>query len=212
MMAQAVTPRPDVNLAPNFLIPCGILAICSLGLCSARIYTRCKPVLHLKVDDYLIVLAEVRVLYSSLKNPKAYTYISKIFSLFEYITVAISAANGWGRLSYYVPAAKLVTALKAGFAVEILWMQAIALVRLSIACSLLPLSRNKIWRSTFYSLITGQIILYVAWMVVTFAGCRPLASFWDHNIVPVCLPQKVVLNCTWATAGEPNLIYYLSSH
>ncbi len=56
-----VSPAPDTRFAPTYLIPCGVLAAIALGLCSTRIYTRVRPVPRLTLDDYLIVVAEVRL-------------------------------------------------------------------------------------------------------------------------------------------------------
>jgi hypothetical protein len=61
MLSTTTAPvGPDVNLSYQYLIPCGILAIISFGLCAARIITRCRPVFDLRLSDYLIVGAEVR--------------------------------------------------------------------------------------------------------------------------------------------------------
>lgn len=58
-MDPSVAPGPDTRFAPTYLISCGVLAGLALGLCVTRIYTRSRPVLHLALDDYLIVVAEV---------------------------------------------------------------------------------------------------------------------------------------------------------
>jgi hypothetical protein len=61
MLSTTTTPvGPDVNLAYQYLVPVGILAVISLGLCTARIYTRCRPTFDLRLSDYLILAAEVR--------------------------------------------------------------------------------------------------------------------------------------------------------
>lgn len=58
-MDPSISPGPDTRFAPTYLISCGVLAAVALGLCSTRIYTRVRPVPHLTLDDYLIVVAEV---------------------------------------------------------------------------------------------------------------------------------------------------------
>lgn len=58
MDASGPTP-PDTNLAPRFLIPCGILSVIALGLCVTRIISRLRPLPHLYQDDYLIGIATV---------------------------------------------------------------------------------------------------------------------------------------------------------
>ncbi|RDL35411.1 Uncharacterized protein BP5553_07342 [Venustampulla echinocandica] len=175
-------PGPDVNLVAQYMVPCGILAAFSFGLCATRIYTRCQPKFNLKWDDYLILLAE-------------------IFSFFGYISAIVAATHGWGHPSFYIAPKNATIALKCSFAIQILWMQAIALVRLSIASSLLPLSRSKWWKATLWTLITVQVILYVGWMVVGFFNCRPLRSMWTPVENMTCWPTIYTLNFGWASSA-----------
>lgn len=51
---------PDVSLAAHYVIPVVIMGLLSLFLCSCRIYTRCRPKFNLKLDDYLILAAQVK--------------------------------------------------------------------------------------------------------------------------------------------------------
>lgn len=61
-MDPTVSPGPDTSFASRYLIPCGVLAGLALGLCVTRIYTRSRPIFHLALDDYLIIVAEVRLI------------------------------------------------------------------------------------------------------------------------------------------------------
>jgi hypothetical protein len=56
---------PDTNLAPGFLIPCGILLVIGLSLCVARINSRLRPSPHLHGEDYVIIIAMVLRTYES---------------------------------------------------------------------------------------------------------------------------------------------------
>jgi hypothetical protein len=50
---------PDTNNAIQYLVVCGVFALIAMVLVVMRVSTRTKPVIRLKVDDYLIILAEV---------------------------------------------------------------------------------------------------------------------------------------------------------
>lgn len=50
---------PDTDLARQYLIPCGILAVIGMSLCTARIITRLRPSPHMYRDDYIIIVAAV---------------------------------------------------------------------------------------------------------------------------------------------------------
>lgn len=108
-------------------------------------------------------------------------------------------SNGWGRQSYYVPAEKVRRARIASFTLQLLWSHGIVLVRLSIAASLWPLSRNKFWRGTLATLCIIQVILYCGWITVALGNCRPLHSFWDP-IEAKCWPTKYTTNYAWGSA------------
>jgi hypothetical protein len=59
MAAPAGKVLPDTNKAPSYLITCGIFNVLAIGLCAARIYSRLRPKLLMRVEDYLIVIPMV---------------------------------------------------------------------------------------------------------------------------------------------------------
>ncbi|EPE30312.1 hypothetical protein GLAREA_13035 [Glarea lozoyensis ATCC 20868] len=182
MLSTTTAPvGPDVNLSYQYLIPCGILAVISFGLCAARIFTRCRPVFDLRLSDYLIIGAE-------------------ICSFFGYVTIVVATAYGWGRQSYYVPVESVEKSLQAGFAVQILWTHGITLVRFSIAFSLLPLSQNRFWKAILYILIGLQVVLYVGWMNIMIFKCLPVRGNWQRTIHMKCWPRKYTTNAAWCSA------------
>jgi hypothetical protein len=95
------------------------------------------------------------------------------------VCTCIAAGYGWGRHTYYVSPYSHVQAFKAILAVEVIYLLAIALARISIAVSLLPLSNWKVWRLTLWAQIMIQTVLYIGWMVVILGQCRPISSIWE---------------------------------
>jgi hypothetical protein len=57
-----IPPPNTPNNAPTFLIVIGIFTIISVSLCVARTYSRFRLKEALRVDDYLIIIATVRIL------------------------------------------------------------------------------------------------------------------------------------------------------
>ncbi|CZR59909.1 uncharacterized protein PAC_09804 [Phialocephala subalpina] len=173
-------PLPDTNVVPKYVISCAILAVVAFGLCVARIYTRAFPTSRLGLDDYLITL-----------------------SLAGYCVATAAAVHGWGRLSQYVTPSNQLIAYKCLFAVQLLWIIALALVWISIACSLLRFSTaaDRWWKWILWSLIAIQTIISTGWLVVLFFGCRPLRSNWEPVADVVCWDRKYTLIYGWISAA-----------
>ncbi|KAK0100506.1 hypothetical protein ONS95_008453 [Cadophora gregata] len=180
-MNASISPGPDTRFAPNYLIPCGVLAVVALGLCVTRIYTRSRPVLHLALDDYLIVVAE-------------------IFSLTGYCLACAAASHGWGHLSFYISAADQKIAYKCIFALELIWVLTIPLIRISVACSLMRFGNSRLWMGTLYALIVIQSLISTGWVILQFFNCKPLRSFWEPVSNFKCWPRDVTLIYGWFTA------------
>lgn len=171
---------PDTNYAPNYLIPCGILTVLALGLCVARIYSRLQrksqrprvgPEHRLSPDDYLIAAATVVCVVS-------------------YFVAIGTAAHGWGHLSHYVSSEDRATAFKCLLAQQGLGILAAALVRISVAWSLLRFSTWKPWKYSLWIMMGVQVLTYIGFMVLMLFNCRPLRSFWEKVDKPVCWDRK----------------------
>lgn len=50
---------PDTNNAQSYIIVCGIFLALAVGLCVARIYSRIRPKLIMRVEDYFIIIPTV---------------------------------------------------------------------------------------------------------------------------------------------------------
>lgn len=55
---SAETP-PDTNYGPTYLIVIGVFTTFAVSLCSARIYSRIRPKVNIRFDDYLVATAMV---------------------------------------------------------------------------------------------------------------------------------------------------------
>ncbi|ORX93667.1 hypothetical protein BCR34DRAFT_580370 [Clohesyomyces aquaticus] len=183
-MASNPAAAPDLssNLAASYLIPCGILAGIAFALCTARIYTRFTRLNRMGLDDYLILAAE-------------------ILSFTNIFVVGASAAYGWGRPFLALTPAQFTQIMKLQFAVQTLWILTLALVRISVACSLLRFGTEKRWRMPLYAMITFQIAVSSGWLIVQFFQCRPLRSFWE--IVPEmkCWGKQYIIDYAWFSAA-----------
>jgi hypothetical protein len=76
-MASHSPPGPDSSLAPSLIGAIVALHVLSLSAFGTRIYTRIKPVLRLRYDDYFIAAAVVSTVLVT--NPLGSALISSVF-------------------------------------------------------------------------------------------------------------------------------------
>ncbi|KAH8654062.1 hypothetical protein BGZ60DRAFT_160091 [Tricladium varicosporioides] len=177
-MISSTPPGPDRNTSLTYVIPCGIFAIIALLFCSARFYTRLRPTVQLRLDDYLIGVGTILA--------------------FTGTSLGVAASNhGWGRLSYYVSAADQVKTFKYLFAMQLLWILGVVIIRISVAMSLLRLTivssavgYEKLWRGTLWAMICIQLLNCAGWMIIQFFNCRPLRASWEPVVDVVCWDPK----------------------
>ncbi|KAH7333499.1 hypothetical protein BKA65DRAFT_403766 [Rhexocercosporidium sp. MPI-PUGE-AT-0058] len=174
---------PDPNLAPRFLIPCGILSVIVLGLCIARIIGRLRLSPHLHREDYLIGIAT-------------------ILSFSTYIIAGVALLHGSGNPSRYISQENRTIALKCLFAVQICWLLGTALVRISVACSLLRLSGStvdaeKTWKWSLWVMIGIQVLVYAGTMVLLLFNCYPLRGRWEPVPKVTCWDHKHITRYSW---------------
>lgn len=131
----------------------------------------------------------------------------QIISIIEYGASCIAAANGWGHMSHYVPQPNRTIAFKCLFAMQLLWIFATALVRISVAVSLLRLSRcagesERLWKRSLWGLIVVQLLTSVGWLVLLFFNCHPLHGLWEPVPTLTCWPHKYTVIWGWVANGK----------
>lgn len=172
---------PDTNTIALYLAPCWVLGVLCLALCTARCYTRVRSGKFL-ADDYLIVAAEIG-------------------SLASLISATIAGSYGWGRKSIYVDPSHATAAFKSTFALQTIWVVTLALVRISLACSLLRFGSSWMWRGVLFAMIVIQALISTGWLAVQFGQCVPLRSFWEPVESLTCWDRNVIIDYGWFSAA-----------
>lgn len=72
---------------------------------------------------------------------------------------------------------------------------------MSVALSLLRLSINTLWKTTLWGLIFIQFLFSTGWIIVVFAWCRPVRSFWEHVENKQCWDADTYITFAWITSG-----------
>jgi len=119
-----------------------------------------------------------------------------------YGVAIFSAVHGWGHLSTYVTPGDRITAFKGLFIMQILWILAVALIRISLSFSLLRISTNRTWRWTLWALMSIQTITYIGHMMFVLAGCRPIRANWEPVMDVRCWNHRYVLVFGWVANSE----------
>lgn len=146
----------------------------------------------------MIIIATV----STLQVRNNVIRLKQIFSVSGYITPCIAAAHGWGHLSPYVSQRNQTIAFKFLFAAQVFWIFATVLVRKSVACSLLRLSRctgdaERLWRWCLWGLIGVQFLASTGWLVLLIFNCHPLRGMWEPLPNLTCWDHKYTVNYGW---------------
>jgi hypothetical protein len=119
---------------------------------------------------------------------------------------AVAVSHGWGhKLATFSPT-NLVTTMKLQFAVQTTWIITLALVRVSVALSLLRFGHDVLWRGALYFLMGFQIVISSSYIIIQFGQCRPVSSNWESVADVTCWPIAPIINYGWAIAGKHNTI------
>ncbi|KAF2115960.1 hypothetical protein BDV96DRAFT_492371 [Lophiotrema nucula] len=171
-------PPPDTNYGPIYLGVIGVFTVLATGLCGARMISRCRPKVNLRVDDWLILIAT-------------------ILSVAIFFISIPMVVYGWGHHSAYIAFSRQINVFKCSFGIQVIWILAVALVRLSIAVSLLRLSPERIWKYTLWTIFAVQVIIYLGHVLFQFFNCKPLRASWEPVYDIRCWDRKYVLIFGW---------------
>jgi len=127
----------------------------------------------------------------------------QIASVASYFVAVVSSAHGWGHLSRYVSAGDRIVSFKCLLAQQGLAHLASALVRTSVALSLLRFKSSRPWRYSLWMMIGIQVLAYIGFTVLTFGNCRPLRSFWEKvHPKPRCWDRKYTFTYSYVANSK----------
>ncbi|KAF2622992.1 hypothetical protein BU25DRAFT_442841 [Macroventuria anomochaeta] len=182
-MADAVNvPGYSSNKAGLYLIPVCTLGTVALALVVARIYTRLRRTGKLYLDDWLIVAAQV-------------------LSVTDTAIAIAAATHGWGKPSYMFTPEALKETLRLQFALQVVWIIGLCLVRVSVACSLLRFGTGRFWRISLYLIIGLQVLISSSYIVIQFGQCTPISANWETVPDVKCWNTTPIVNYGWAIAA-----------
>jgi hypothetical protein len=87
------------------------------------------------------------------------------------------------------------------FAVQVIWIVTLGLVRVSIASSLLRFGQDRWWRWSLFFMIGLQILVSLSWLVIAFGQCTPISANWEHVPGVKCWNPAHARNYGWAIGG-----------
>ncbi|KAJ4356879.1 hypothetical protein N0V95_002970 [Ascochyta clinopodiicola] len=197
-------PAYSSNKAGLYLYPVCILGVIALALVVARTYTRLRRTGRLYLDDWLIVAAEVCQVYTLQVR---LLIVGQILSVTDTAIAIAAVTHGWGKPSYMFTPAALKETLRLQFALQVVWIITLCLVRVSVACSLLRLGTDKKWRMPLYSIIGLQILISSSYIVIQFGQCTPVSANWENVPDVKCWDTAPIVDYGWAIAGKTDPSY-----
>ncbi|WYZ44851.1 hypothetical protein EsH8_VIII_000167 [Colletotrichum jinshuiense] len=142
-----------------------------------RTYTRAVIVKTIGIDDYMMIMSALCALGGGM------------------VVFIIQAFYGLGKHKDTISTADNVMFQKVGFAQSITSaIAALAFLKVSIALSLLRLSKNRWYSRSLWALI-GFVAVYtvLAWLSF-FLYCTPLEGYWNKSLKPKCYNIKLFIN------------------
>lgn len=93
--------------------------------------------------------------------------------------------------------------LKWVYITELFLFLVLCATKVSICLFVLRLKQtDKFLRWFLYFLMSGLVITTIPVVVVWFAQCQPIHSFWDGNLTTKCWSQTIYNNLIWLQVGK----------
>ena len=83
-------------------------------------------------------------------------------------------------MSHHVSSADRAIAFQCLFAQQLFWCFSTAMIRISVALSLLRLSTSRVWKWSLYTMIAVQIITYLGFLILLFGQVSPMQTNWKQ--------------------------------
>jgi len=126
----------------------------------------------------------------------------KVLSIAETGIAIAAVTHGWGKPIYMFTSIALKETLRLQFALQVVWIMALCLVRVSVACSLLRFGTEKLWRTTLYFIIALQVLISSSYIVIQFGQCTPISANWKTVPDVKCWDTAPIVDYGWAIAGK----------
>lgn len=150
----------DVSLGTTFLVLACILTFFSLLMTGVRVWVR-RANGVIGWDDYTLVIVCVIL----------------IFRLGVQIE---SVKHGNGRHVWYIENKEdYEWVVMANWYTQICLFPAICLLKISICLLLLRIKDSKVVKQVIYTIIAGLVLTNILPLIVLFAQCSPLKTFWE---------------------------------
>ncbi|OJJ47333.1 hypothetical protein ASPZODRAFT_96276 [Penicilliopsis zonata CBS 506.65] len=172
---------PDVNLGPKILISTSIVTWAAFFVVAVRMYVRVFVIRNVGLDDWTMVL-------------------TMALSLSGWAITIPEVLNGAGRHTIYVEK----TASKAmhlNFATELIYLWAIAAVKISIGFFLLRFAPRRGYR-VFISVVMVAMTVYT--LICNFTilfQCKKMETLWNPNVPSKCFSPTQLLALAYTNAG-----------
>ncbi|CAI0643224.1 unnamed protein product [Colletotrichum noveboracense] len=155
----------------------GTFHLIALIFVSLRTYTRAAIVKTIGLDDYMMIMAALCALGGGM------------------VIFIIQAQYGLGKHRDTISKLDYVEYSKVGFFQSIISaIAALAFLKISIALSLLRLSKNPWYSRSLWALIVFVVLYTIMAWLSFFLYCTPLAGYWDKSLKPTTYGITLFVN------------------
>ncbi|KAF1816601.1 hypothetical protein P152DRAFT_381923, partial [Eremomyces bilateralis CBS 781.70] len=148
-----------------------------------RMYTRTRPVVNLRWDDFVMSLAV------------ALTIV--------HYGLAVYAFNlGAGRHFYYLKPPQLETVGRTLFILNIIWTWCITFVKVSVTLMLYRTRGDKAWRLWLSGFMGFLVVIGIVITALHLGQCKPVRAFWNPLIPGAkCWSNAIAVNVLHGTSA-----------
>ncbi|KZL72539.1 integral membrane protein [Colletotrichum incanum] len=155
----------------------GTFHVLALVFVALRTYTRAIIVKTIGIDDYMMIASALCALGGGM------------------VIFIIQAFYGLGRHKDTISKPDQVFFSKVGFFQSIISaIAALAFLKISIALSLLRLSKNRWYSRALWALIVFVVLYTILAWLSFFLYCTPLEGYWNKSLKPTCYNLKLFVN------------------
>jgi len=118
-----------------------------------------------------------------------------------------------GRHNFYVPVESQIQGAHLLFASQPIWGWSVAFAKISMACMMLRIIRDKRWRIFLYVLIAVQVLTAIGLMLILVLQCRPISAIWNPFVPNAkCwspLPSQIAIYASGGVSIVTDFIFTL---
>jgi len=117
------------------------------------------------------------------------------------VMTAVAVSRGFGRPAYLLSSNDIEVIGISTFIVFVIGFWASTFARISVACLLLQITQERIWRGVLWSTVVFNMGMLVATNIVELFQCRPIRAIWAPVPDAKCFSPETIWSFAYSFIG-----------